>query len=233
MPFTDRRLRRLASAFCLISGPGLLLVGWAMFPSVDADNTVWVADIAAEPDRAATGLSLVIVGIALSLVGYIALVHLVREQHAILGDIGGGLAVVGTAAIGALMGLELAMIESIRHLGSSAETVALIESIGDSSATIPLWVAPLVSTVGLVLLGLTLIWARTAPAAYGALLALGAIAQLFGFFVVPSMVLVIVAFAAMFVAQAGIGIQLATETDEEWDHAPTYAGYGFHRNAMV
>ncbi len=162
-----------------------------------------------------------------------ALVHLVREQHALMGDIGGGLAVVGTALIGALMGLELAMIESIRHLGSSAETVTLIEAIGDSSATIPMWVAPFAGTLGLVLLGLALIRARTAPVAYGALLALGAIVQLLGFFVVPSMVLVIVAFAAMFVAQAGIGVQLLRETDEEWDHAPTYAGYGFHRSAMV
>lgn len=233
MPYADRRFRRLASAFCLITGPGLVLVGWAMFPSVDADNTVWVADIADEPDRAATGIALVIVGITVSLVGYMALVHLVREQHALLGDIGGGLAVVGTAAIGALMGLELAMIESIRHLGSSAETVALIEAIGESSAAVPLWVAPLVSTLGLVVLGVALMWARTAPMAYGALLALGAVVQLVGFFVVPSMALVIIAFAAMFVAQAGIGIQLLMETDEEWDHAPTYVGAGFHRRAMI
>lgn len=233
MTFADRRLRRLASAFCLIVGPGLLLVGWAIFPSVDGDNTVWVADIADQPDRAATGLALVIVGIALSLVGYMALVHLLRERHALLGDIGGGLAVVGTAGIGALMGLELAMIESIRHLGSSAETVALIEAIGESNALIPLWVAPLVGTLGLVVLGSALMWARTAPMTYGALLALGAILQLLGFFVVQSMVLVIVAFAAMFVAQAGIGLQLLMETDEEWDHAPTFVGAGFHRSAMT
>jgi len=233
MPFADRRFRRLASAICLILGPGLLLVGWAMFPSVDSDNTVWVADIAAEPDRAATGLSLVIVGIALSLVGYLALVHLVREQHAMLGDIGGGLALVGTAALGALMGLELAMIESIRHLGSSAETVTLIEAIGDSGAVVPLWVAPFASTFGLVALGVALIWARTMPMAYGALLALGTVVQFLGFFVVPSMALVIVGFASMFLAQAGIGVQLLRETDEEWDHAPTYAGLGFHRSAMI
>ena len=233
MQFTDRRFRRLASAICLIFGPALMLVGWLMFPSVDGDNAVWVADIAAEPDRAATGLSLVIVGIALSLVGYMALVHLVREQHAMLGDIGGGLAVIGTAALGALMGLELAMIESIRHLGSSPETVTLIEAIGDSGAAAPLWVAPFASTIGLVLLGMALIWARTAPVAYGALLALGVVVQFFGFFVVQSMALVIVAFAAMFVAQAGIGLQLLRETDEEWDHAPTYVGFGFHRSAMI
>ncbi len=43
----------------------------------------------------------------------------------------------------------------------------------------------------------------------------------------------IVALAAMFVAQAGIGVQLLTETDEEWDHAPTDVGVGFHREAMI
>jgi len=227
MPNSEHHYRRLASGVFLIVGPGLTLAGWSIFPSVDGDNAVWVADIADQPDRAATGMTLVIIGIALSMLGYMAIVHLLRDRQPFVGDVGGALTIVGTAMIGALMGLELGQVEAVRHLGDGPETVTLVDTVVGSGWLAAVWFGPILGTAGLLMLAGGLIASRSTPPLFGLLLGLGAIGQALGFFAFESLPIVVVGFAAMFVALAAIGIQLLTETDADWEEAPSYAG--FHR----
>lgn len=227
MSFSEQRSRRIAAGVCLVAGPGLALAGWAMFPSVADPNADWVSDIAAEPSRASAGMAIAIVGVTLSILGYMALVHLLRERQPLTGDIGGAMAIIGTAVMAALMGLVLAQVEAIRQLGDSTETIAVIDAIDESSAALVLWLAPILATVGLAVLAVGLVRAHTAPPLFAALFGFGAVIQFVGLFLATSMPVVIVGSAAMFAGLAAIGMQLLMETDEEWEHVPAFEG--FHR----
>lgn len=229
MTYSEGRSRRRAAGICLIAGPGLVLAGAAIFPSLAADQEDWVADIAAAGTRGAAGSALVIVGLALSVLAYMALVHLLREHRPLAGDIGGALAIVGAALMTGLLGMSLAEVEVIRHLGSSAETAAVIDAIDESPAAIVMFVGTLLLPLGLVVLSIALARARTTPPLVAGLLGVGAVVFFVGNF--GFLPLLIAGSAAMFVATALIGMQLLAETDREWEHVPQFRG--FHRAASA
>lgn len=226
---SDQRARRVAAGVSLIVGPALMLVGWAMFPIADT-NAEWALDVSAAGTRAAGGMALVIVGIAVSILAYMALVHLQRERQPLFGDIGGAIAIIGASLTGAMLGLVLAEVEAIRHLGPSTETAVLLDAIDDSAAAIVLWLGPLVWPVGLVVLAIGLARAHATPSLFAAMLGVGAAAQLVGLFIANGPI-IIVGSAAMFIALAFIGGQLLVESDEDWEHVPVFEG--FHRVSTV
>lgn len=226
MRSSEHQLRRRAAGICLIAGPGLILAGWSMFPSISDDQEAWVADVAAASTRSAAGLALIIVGVALSVVAYMGLVHLLREHRPIAGDFGGAIAIVGTVLMGAMAGLALAEVEVIRHLGASADTAAIIDDIDGSAAASVVWAGPVFATIGLLVLATGLARAQTTPPLMAGLLAAGTLVHAVGW-VLTSVAVIVVGSALMFVALAYIGAQMLLETDEEWEHVPQF--HGFHR----
>lgn len=224
MHFSDAHSRRLIGGLCLILGPALILIAWSTNPSFDNDTAGWVSDVADEPARWAFGVALMAVGAAVSVIGYLALVHLLREHKPLIGDAGGALAVGGTVLLGAVVGVGLAEVEAIRHLGDSEATASMIEAIDDSAASAVLYAGTLLMTVGLLMLAYGLFMARTAPRALAALFGIGAATQAAGAlaFIGP---VAIAGSALVFVALGGIGAQLLRETDEAWEHAPVYEGF--------
>lgn len=226
MSFSDQHSRRLAAGSALIAGPGLALVGWSLVPSVEGDNAKWVGEIAGASTRAATGLVLVIVGLTLSVLAYLSLVHLLRERQPFAGDVGGALAVIGTVLMVALLGGFLVHVESVQHLGDSAETVALVEAAYDGSLGL-FGIGPVLATVGLLVLAVGLFRAHSVPPLVAVLLGFGAVVQPVGFILVESLAVGIAGTASLFLALAAMGVQLLTAPDREWEHAPVF--HGFHR----
>lgn len=228
---TELRSRRIAAGVCLILGPALMVAGWAVFPSVADSNVEWVSDVVADPSRSAVGIGLVIVGLSLSILAYMALVHLQRERQPLLGDVGGALAMIGGALTVGAFGLVLAEVQAIRHLGDSEATAAMVDAIDESGVAVVVWLGPIVWTLGLVILAVGLVRAHAAPEVLAVGLGLGAIVHLVGMFFVGSVVMVVAGAAILFLSLAAIGVQLLLETDDDWEHVPEFRG--FHRATIA
>jgi hypothetical protein len=225
MQFADHRSRRLAGGASLLVGPALILAGFAMQPGTDPEAAAWVADVAAAPGRAAASLTLVAIGTAVSLFAYLSLVHMLRERRPVLGDVGGALAIVGGASMLALMGAAIAEVEAIRELAGAASAETLVDAIDSSVAMGTLFVGAILGTVGVIVLAAGLYAAQTTPWPLSIGLGLGSLVLALGMFGFQSFAWVIVGAAITFLAMGGIGIQLIAETDEDWEHAPTFQGF--------
>lgn len=224
MQFADNRSRRLAGGTSLILGPGLMLTGWAISPTSGGDQTQWVADMAAAPAQGALGITFVIAGATLMVFAFLSLVHLLREHEPVWGDVGGALAIIGGVVSAAMMGLALAEIEVIRELGAGASTVALIDTIEGSAAVTTVYVVGLLRVVGMLMLAYALYESRTAPRPLTLTFAAGVIVETTGIFIF-SFPVIIVGTALLFIGLAGMGVLLITESDEDWEHAPTFDGF--------
>lgn len=225
---TDRHrteVRRIIGGITLLVAPAVALAGWSMFPSLADDDTVWVAHVADGTTRAAASMALVGAGAALSVIAYLTLVHLVRERHPALGEVGGVLAAVGSALSVGIGGLALAEVEVVRAQGESAATVSAVKAVDQSSAALVMWLGPLVAAIGIVVLAFALYRSRTVPQAIAALLGLSAVVQFAGMFLAASVPVVIIGSGGLLLALGAIGILVLTQLDADWEHVPQYQGF--------
>lgn len=208
--------RRLAAGGSLIAGPGLVLAGFGMFPSVADDDAVWVADIAHHQTRAALGIVLAMVGVSLSVFAYLTLARLLRERRSALANIGGFLAVAGSVMFAAVGGIVLAEVETIQHLGASDATAATIKAVDRSAGAAVPYIGNLAATIGLVLLAYGLLRTRIVPWPLPVLLAVGIVAQTVSLAGGGSLPILIAGSACIFVALAAVGVRLLTRPAELW-----------------
>ena len=127
-------INRLAGGVCLILAPVVLLAGAIVHPSTHDDGAGHLAVVRDDPDRYFAAHAILLFGLALFLVAVLALFHIVRGRQALLGHLGGGLAIVGIVGSAAVVGTDGIVISQMGEPERNADEVAaLLDAIKDST----------------------------------------------------------------------------------------------------
>jgi MFS family permease len=216
--------RKMLAGACMVVAPFVLLVAMVIHPASDMDEATQVATIADNLDAWYVAHLLAFVAIMLMVPALLGLMHMLRERQVALGNVGGGLALVGLLAFTGLVAMELVLWQ-MAGAGNTAETVALLERLNETAGiVIPFVLLSFGFALGVACLAVGLYRARAVQSWMAVFVAVGAI--LFGFAVATAMNwLAIVAAAFLFVGLGAIGRMVLRETDEAWEHTPEYEGF--------
>ncbi len=167
----------------------------------------------ATPGRVETFALLYVIGSLLLVGTVLALAHLVREQHPWLAQVGGVLAVGGIVLETLNTGAFMAVLET----GKLDATIAVgtLDKLESNPVLVAGFVGSVAITAGVIVLGVGLLRARTAPAWIGALLIVGMVLDLVGNAAISD-VAATAGIVAIFVALAPLGYRVMTEPDEAW-----------------
>lgn len=218
----ERHRRKIFGGLALIVAPLLMGVAFVIAPASSSDTTEAVTAMAEGSGRVEIASIVLLAGIAAFVYAVLALVHLLREQQPWFGQIGGGLAVAGLVFFAGMVGLFITVTELAKTDLAGAAT--LMERMEENPALIIAFVGSSLVTVGLVLLAVGLLRARTAPVWSAWLLIIGALAaELAGW--VDSDLFAVVGMGIVFLALAPLGYELIVEPDEAWEHPAQFEGF--------
>ena len=217
--FSDaHRFRKTIAGLCMIGAPALFLIASLTTPGVAADEGAQVGLIAGDPDAWVTSEILLLAAWGLFIPAVMGLMHMLRERGAAEGNLGGALAITGTAAAIAQVGFGLALWQVAKT--DVAQATTMLTGFADS--TIPalvLFALPLGVTVGAVVLTWALYRHHLAPTWTAAVI--GASAILFAVASINStQELFIASSAALLVGLGALGLRVLGEPVEDWEHTP-------------
>src|SRR5437588_929356 len=216
--------RKTVAGVCLILAPVCLLAASIVAPSSDNSSAAILRATAAHRDRFYISTVLVIVGLVLLLPAVLGLMHMLRERQVALGQVGGGLTLVGVLMGMLFSGASLMQWQMVRG-GSRADMVALYHRFTHTAGTQVFFFFTLALTVGLVALAYGLYRAHGIHWSTAGALAAGAVVLQIAFFVGNTAAWFIVATAILLVALATIGRTVLMETDADWEHTPEFRGF--------
>jgi Domain of unknown function (DUF4386) len=211
-----RNFGRTLAGLCLIAGPALLLIAQIVSPDVDNDNKVKeLADVAAHKSAYIGGAALFLVGGLFLLGAAVGVMHVFRGRKVGLGQLAGGLLLLGSAATVAFYAFTTVEYEMVNQTGlDRAQMAKLLDKANEATSGAPIFLLFIVGIVlGLILLGIAA-WRRRIVPRWAAVLMVvsGPLA-----FASESKAIGIVTFAVLIVALGSLGLALLRMTDEEWD----------------
>lgn len=215
--------RRLVAGVCMIATPLAGLATWLVTPALHRDETDALRAIAGATGRATVGVILDTLTVALAVFAVLGLVHLLRERAPRLGQLGGGLALVGLVGGMLNVGIQTAAIR-IAERGPTPADAALYKDILTGPIGVLAIASGMLIAVGMLILAVALYRTQAAPPVSAFFVGLFAVGDLAGFAMLSSAV-VVAAFAVLTAALVPIGYAVLTETDLQWEHTPRYRGY--------
>jgi uncharacterized Tic20 family protein len=218
-----QHLRKTAAGICMVLGPIVGLVGAVIYPKLASNTTKQLDVIARHTTRFQAADMLMAVGLILMIFGVLGLNHLLRERAPMLALVGSALAIAGMAGTLEFPG-QSRFIATMAGSGfNRAEMARLLKSVNDGFALAAVCV--LLFVAGAVVLAVGLLRTRVVSPISAVSLGLFAI----GFsvaFPANSNALLVVSWALGVAGLGGIGIEVLTESDEAWEHAPQVSGFG-------
>ena len=208
----SRRLPMTVAGLCLILAPLLSLASSLVSPALKSDEGAQLDVIAQHPNRWYWFTLLLLAGSILLVPALLGIAALVRERSPRLGNIGGGLAVLGSLiAIGDVMSQFMSW-QMVAAGADHAQMAALLKRFDDTAGvSLVFSVGGLAVLAGTVLLTVGLIRGRLAPAWAAVGISLGAVVNVAGFSAASGGV-VAVSWAVLLVSMGAIGrIVLAGE----------------------
>jgi len=215
--FSDgRNFGRTLTGLCLILGPVLYLIASIVGPDVDDDNKAKeLANIAANKGSFLVSGVIWLVAAIVLIAASVGIIHMFRGRKVGLGQIAGGLLLLGNAVGFAWYAFTIAEYEMVNQSGLDRAALAKFLDKADNDATIaPLIICFLLGIVlGLILLGIAA-WRRRVVPVWSAVLMIAA--GIVGFFG-ESKGVEIVSFVLLIGGLAPLGLAALRMTDEEWD----------------
>lgn len=216
-------LRKSVAGVAMLASPVLAIAGWAIYPTLKSDEGEQLRELAGGTTRATIGLSLDLLSTALAVFAVLGAVHLLREREMMLGSVGGGMAIIGLVGVAVMTGLQGSAIELARS-GVTDANVGIYEDMMGGRVFWLGMAGGFIVSAGMVILAVGLYRARAVPEPSALLLGVFAVAQLVGFGM-ASTPIVVASFVILFAAIAPVGVQILRETDAEWEHAPRFHMY--------
>ena len=186
----------------LFAAPLLSLAGVALAPPIRSDARAQLAVIAAHPDRWYWSTILLLAGALATVPAILGIAAVVRERSPRLGDLGGGLALLGALiAVGDVMsqltvwqmvapGANPAQMAALLHRTDAAAGVALVFTVGGLTVL----AGSVVLAIGLLRARIVPVWAAVAFIA-GVFLNIGGYGAASGAIVAASWVVLLAAWA--------------------------------------
>jgi hypothetical protein len=218
---TATTFRRMACGLLLLVGPAMILVGSIVDPAAgeeDASRGYYEA-LADDPDKTQIASALYIWGFALTAIGIVGLVHVIRRRGVTLANIGGALAIVGMIMFCVLWATLLHDLNNAEHLGAqTAErlTEDLVE--GDYWAPYVVFIPAFAGVfLGFILLGAAIIRSKVAHLAAAVLIVVGIVVVVAG---ESSKAINVVGNVLLLGGWGLVGLKLLGMKDEQWEGRP-------------
>jgi Domain of unknown function (DUF4386) len=158
--FSDsRNFGRTLVGLAFIVGPALMLVGSIVSPDTDNDNKLKeLNQVAAHKSAFIIGALLFLAGTLVLLVASVGIIHLFRGRRVTLGQIAGGLLLMGTSVTVAFYAFTASEYEMVNQSGlNRVELARYLHKAEMTAAGAPLFILFLVGVVlGLILLAIAL-----------------------------------------------------------------------------
>ena len=209
--------RRTACGLLLLIGPAMILVGGILDPAAGEgdDETEYLRALADDPDMAQLSTALWIWGFALTAIGIIGAVHVIRRRGVVLANIGGAFALIGMIMFIALFSTTIHELNNAEHLGvQTAERLS--DDLEDYWVAFAVLIPALLGTlIGFILLGAAIIRSKVAHLAAGVMIIVGIL-------LVPASdggtsVLGILGNALLLGGWGMVGLKLLGMTDAQWE----------------
>lgn len=212
-----RGFRRLTGGVSLVAAPLVLLAGTVLHPARRTDEAEQLAVVSDHLGRWYAAHVLFLLSIALGLPGLLALMHLLRARRPALAHLGGGLALLGTVPVTAVVALDFATWQLGKREAERAAMTGLLDQMNGSRGLMAVAFASLAYPIGFAVLGVGLQLARAAPGWIAALVALSPTLFFIGGFATTTSVVVTVAAAALLAGEGALGLRVLAASDEEWE----------------
>ena len=208
----------------MVVGPLLALASFVVSPALHTNVAAQLGSYAAHPDRTLLSVLFGIAAVAFVIVATLGLMHMLRERMVSYGNVGGGMALLGLVLAMASMGVGFVFWAMIKDGVQPADVAAAHKISHSGIGLVTLYILPLLSAVGYVVLAAGLWRAKAIDWWMGAAMAIGMVAiNVSG--PAASVVLGIVGSAIFLVGLGSIGAIIMRETDAEWEHTPEYHGF--------
>ncbi len=216
--------RKMIAGCCMVLGPFLALAAFVISPALKDGSAAQVAEIARHQDRFLLSMLLALAAVLLVIGAVMGLMHMLREREVAYGHVGGGLALLGLAAVMAQLGGQFTLWPMVDDGVQAADVSAWHSLTNDTATVIPLFVLPWAAVLGFAVLALGLYRAHAVDWWMSAMLALGALGiTLAG--PMASITVGIVGAALFLVGSGSIGLMVLRESDADWEHTPDYRGF--------
>ena len=210
--------RRMASGLLLLIGPAMILVASILDPAAaEEDQTAgYYRALVDDPDRTQLAAALYVWGFALTAIGIVGLVHVIRRRGVVLANIGGALALIGMILFPVIWSTLLHDLNHGEHLGlPTAERLSEDFTEGDYWATLAVFIPAYAGTViGFVLLGSAIIRSKVAHLAAGVLIIVGILVIVVG---EESKAMNIAGNVLLLAGWGLVGLKLLGMKDEDWE----------------
>ena len=217
--------RKLVAGACMLMSPLLLLVAMVVHPGLEDGAVAQYAVIAGNLDAWYLTSMLLLLSGLLAFPAVLGLMHMLREREVALGHLGGSLGLIGLVAFTGLVAISGFAAWAMADAGARAADIVLLDRLDNSAAlAIPFYWATFAFTIGAVCLAFGIYRARAAQSWMAICLAVGAVAFALGGGMAMGW-MTIVGAAVLFVGLGSIGRMVLTESDEDWEHTPEYAGF--------
>lgn len=215
-PTRASSFRRTACGLCLLVGPAMILLAAILDPAggEGGETGDYLRAIADDPDMAQLSTGLYIYGFALTAIGIIGLVHVIRGRGVTLANIGGAFTLFGMIMFIALFATTIHDLNAVDKLGvETAERLS--DDLDDYWVPVIVLIPALLGTlIGFILLAAAIIRSRVVHLAAGVLIIVGIL-------MVPaseeSQVINVVANLALLAGWGLVGLRLLTLSDEQWE----------------
>jgi hypothetical protein len=220
---TDSHFRKMVAGFCMVVAPVLFLVSAIVSPKLSTDGSDQLGYIVGHADRWYISQLAMLVGLVLFVPAVLGLVHMLRERYGRMGDVGGGLTLIGTMAGTAACGMGLVFWQMAK-LGSGQ--AGLADRLFDSGGIVGVVFVPTVLiAIGMIVLAYGLYRAHVVHPVSALCLAVGSVCLTIGLGPAASVALAIAGSAIFLVGLLPVGWAVLMETDEDWEHTPEFRGF--------
>jgi hypothetical protein len=213
-------LRKTAAGIGMIAAPLLFLASAILSPSLHSDEGAQLGAIAGDMDGWYASSLLGVLALIALVPALLGLMHMLRDRERTLGDVGGGLGLLGTMLAMGAGAISMVMWQMAAAGADRAEMAALLTRLHDTAGvSVPFFFGTFALAAGLVLLAAGLMRAHAAHWTSAAGIALAAV-----LFVVGSAAfstgLLIVAAAFAVAGFVPIGMRVLDESEEDWENTP-------------
>jgi len=215
--FSDaRNFGRTLTGLCLIAGPIIFMIAQLVSPDVGNDNKVKeLAKVAQHKHWYLFGGILFLVASVLVLAASVGLIRFFASRRVTLGQIAGGLLLVGSAATVAFYAFTTVEYEMVNISGlDRAQMARLLDKAMNANSGIPLFIMFGVGiTLGLILLAIASWRSKVVPRWVAPVLVAAGVAAFVGG---NSKAAGIVTFALLIVGFGSLGMAVLGLSDDEW-----------------
>ena len=213
----SRRFFKTVVGICLIASPLILFVSALVSPEIKSSEADQLAVVAQDPGRYYLFTVLIFVSTALWLPIVIGFMYMVRERAAVLGNVGGTLAFLGTLVGVGDATSQLYIWQMVSQGADRAQMVALLTRFDNAGgAAIFFRIGGPALVIGMVLLSIALYRARAVPTWAAAGVAVGTLLNIAGF-VATSTSIVLISSVVLLVSMGWIGRLVLARSDQAWE----------------